>query len=31
MERESDGDTNCAWCAWYSHQKIDNGPEGTWK
>ena len=23
MEHESDGDTNCNWCARYSHQKID--------
>ena len=22
MEHESDGDTNCNWCFWYSHQRI---------
>ena len=22
MEPESDGDTNCNLCAWYSHQRI---------
>ena len=22
MEHISDGETNCNWCAWYSHQKI---------
>ena len=22
MERESNGDTNCNWCVWYSHQRI---------
>ena len=24
MEHDSDGDSNCNWCAWYSHQRIDN-------
>ena len=28
MERESDGDTNCKWCALYSHQRIGTGTEG---
>ena len=23
MEHESDGDTNCNWRTWYSHQRID--------
>ena len=22
MEQESDRDTNCNWCSWYSHQRI---------
>ena len=22
MEHESDGDTNCNWCTWYSHQRF---------
>ena len=22
MKHESDGDTNCKWCSWYSHQRI---------
>ena len=22
MEHESDGDNNCNWCSWYSHQRI---------
>ena len=25
MELESVGDTNCNWCSWYSHQRIDKG------
>ena len=25
MEHESDGDTNCTWCAWYNLQRIDKG------
>ena len=25
MERESDGNTNCNWCARYSHQRIGTG------
>ena len=28
MEHESNGETNCYWCAWYSHQRIDNGIGG---
>ena len=28
MEHESDGDTNCNWCSWYSHQKLGAGTEG---
>ena len=28
MEHETNGDTNCWWCAWYSHQRNDNGTEG---
>ena len=28
VEHESDGDTNCNWCSWYSHQKIDTGTGG---
>ena len=28
MERESDGDTNCNWCAQYSHQRIGTGTVG---
>ena len=28
MEHESDGDTNCNWCIWYSHQTIDTGKGG---
>ena len=27
MEYESDGNTNCNWCFWYSHQRIN---KGTW-
>ena len=27
MEHESDGDTNCNWCACYSHQRIDKESE----
>ena len=23
MEYESDGDTNCNWCSWYNHQRIN--------
>ena len=22
MEHESDGDTNCNWCTWYSQQRV---------
>ena len=25
MEHENDGDTNCNWCAQYSHQRIGKG------
>ena len=25
MEHESDGDTNCNWCAQYSHQRFGTG------
>ena len=25
MEHESDIDTNCNWCSWCSHQRIDTG------
>ena len=25
---ESDGDSNCNWCAWYSHKRIDSGTGG---
>ena len=28
LEQESDGDTDCEWCAWYSHQRIDKGTRG---
>ena len=28
MEHESDGDTNCHWCARYSHQRIGTGTGG---
>ena len=28
MEHESDGNTNCNWCARYSHQKIGTGTGG---
>ena len=28
VEHESDGDTNCNWSSWYSHQWIDTGTEG---
>ena len=28
MEHESDGDTNCNWYVWYSHQRIDEGTGG---
>ena len=24
MEHEGDGDTNCKWCTYYSHRRIDN-------
>ena len=25
VEHESDGDTNCNWCAWFSYQRIGTG------
>ena len=25
MKHESDGDTNCNWCSWYSHKRISTG------
>ena len=25
MEHESDSDTSCNWCSWYSIQRIDTG------
>ena len=28
MEHENDGDTNCNWCSWYSHQRIYTGTGG---
>ena len=28
IEHESDGDTDCNWCAWYSHQRIDKETGG---
>ena len=28
MEYDTDGYSNCYWCAWYCHQKIDKGTEG---
>ena len=28
IEHESDDDTNCNWCAQYSHQWIDKGAGG---
>ena len=31
VEHESDGDTNCNWCSWYSHQRIDKGTGGLGK
>ena len=31
IKRESDGDTNCNWCARYSQQKIDKGTGGLGK
>ena len=27
-EHESDGDTDCNWCTWLSHQRIDTGMRG---
>ena len=29
MERESDGDTSCYWCIWYSHKRIGTGGLGN--
>ena len=28
MIHETDGDTNCNWRAWYSHQMISSGTRG---
>ena len=28
VKHESDGDINCNWCFWYSHQRIDSGTGG---
>ena len=28
VEYDSDGDTNCDWYAWYSHQRISTGTGG---
>ena len=28
MEHESDSDTNCNWCTWYSHKKIGSRTGG---
>ena len=28
VEHESDGYTNCNWCPWYSHRRIDKGNVG---
>ena len=28
-EHESDVDTNCNWCSWYSHQRIDTETGGV--
>ena len=28
MEHESDGYSNCNWCTWYSHQRIDKETGG---
>ncbi len=29
MELESDVYTNCNWCSWYSHQRINKGTGGV--
>ena len=29
VKRESDGDTNCNWCSWYSHQKTGTESRGV--
>ena len=31
MQHESDSDTNCNWCAWYSHQRFGTGTGGLGK
>ena len=31
MEHESDGDINCNWCTWYSHQRFSLGTGGLGK
>ena len=28
MEYESESDTKCNWCAWYSHERFDTGTGG---
>ena len=28
VEHESDGDTNCNWCSWYSNQRIGTRMRG---
>ena len=28
MEHEGDNYTNCDWCSWYSHQRINKGTGG---
>ena len=28
MEHESNSDTNCNWCSYYSHQRIDKSTSG---
>ena len=30
VEHESDGCTNCNWCSWYSHPRIDKGTGVLW-
>ena len=29
MEYQSDGDINCNWCSWYSHQRLIKGLEDS--
>ena len=28
MKHKSDDDTDCNWCSWHSHQRIDTGTGG---